>query len=452
VYAARARSKDSEKLVELEIMEGLRGRARDVVQDMRITDTEKGKRGCAEPPRFGGRRASASADCGPRGLAARGGVAGRQRETRIAARIQPAERSNRRGPGETGAPFPLKLLSAAAVDGAEAAPAICRLKGGASGPSDIAMIRRRTSAASTSEWAELFAHPARPLPPVPESPESRPEAKVKVANGEAKARQSQLVATRRGVEMDGVVGQEGAGMCIAVGLAEGAQSAGSEVWRPRVAGEPGKLVIEPAVELSKRGSSAEPRILPVSFLDGLGGAAASIARAGIAIAGCSSSETDQRGQAGAALALAWSGWDSRRPRLNWSSRGKSALVPPGVIVEPEASYNLISPLEVELGQNIAEASFRGSTAELEVKDLLGETVEFSQDPVRETSSGSEMAEVSRAIAGKSGRAGPAHLRQKAVSAPLGHRTRATLFRRSKVMRLHSSQAYWSELEPLDLAG
>ncbi|CAK0900771.1 unnamed protein product [Prorocentrum cordatum] len=86
----------------------------------------------------------------------------------------------------------------------------------------------------------------------------------------------------------------GAGMCTAVGLAEGAAkflaSLGSpETWGHRIASYTGSCSIEP----TRIAPGAPPRVLLVSLFDGIGGAAVSLVRAGFDIVGYMGSEVDK---------------------------------------------------------------------------------------------------------------------------------------------------------------
>ncbi|CAK0856929.1 unnamed protein product, partial [Prorocentrum cordatum] len=87
---------------------------------------------------------------------------------------------------------------------------------------------------------------------------------------------------------------EGAGVRAAVGLAEGAEaflnSLGSpETWSHHIAGYSGQCVVE--VPRAPAGATeVGPRVLLVSLVDGIGGAAVSLLRAGFLIRGYMSSE------------------------------------------------------------------------------------------------------------------------------------------------------------------
>ena len=59
-------------------------------------------------------------------------------------------------------------------------------------------------------------------------------------------------------------------------------------------------------------------------------------------------------------------------------------------------------LKCQLGWPVKSTDLEGVTSELEVKDLLDESVEFSRDPIRETSVGRKLVEIFWAIAEKSG--------------------------------------------------
>ncbi|CAK0821597.1 unnamed protein product, partial [Prorocentrum cordatum] len=88
--------------------------------------------------------------------------------------------------------------------------------------------------------------------------------------------------------------EDGAGMCTAVGLAEGAAKflafLGSHgTCGHRIASYTGSCTIEP----TRIAPGAPPRVLLVSLFDGIGGAAVSLVRAGFDIVGYMSSEVDK---------------------------------------------------------------------------------------------------------------------------------------------------------------